>query len=123
VAHRKAATRAENPRQESHIKEGIETNFVLHTKAVCDFIIILLLLVFFFFLYTTKEYCCAHCDLELSGPVKDDGKGKRYHPDCYSQLNKQSHGPCGACNKPIDVKPVDALGTPKGGKNKYSHPS
>jgi hypothetical protein len=26
----------------------------------------------------TTEYCCAHCDLELSGPVKDDGKGKRY---------------------------------------------
>jgi hypothetical protein len=56
-----------------------------------------------------NDYCCAHCDLELSGPVKDDGKGKRYHPDCYQKINKASHSPCAGCSKSIEVKPVEAL--------------
>jgi len=60
-----------------------------------------------------NEYCCAHCDKEMSGPVVET-QGKRYHPACHDELKKSNnankHGNCAGCVKPItDGKPVEAL--------------
>jgi len=54
------------------------------------------------------EYCCAHCDLEMSGAVVE-AQGKRYHPACHDELKKQKNPKCGGCAKPIEGKPLDAL--------------
>lgn len=58
-----------------------------------------------------SEYCCTHCDKEMTGQAAIDPKGNKYHPECYQKLNKQNHGPCAGCKKTIEEKPVEALST------------